>query len=517
MYGVQVAPGKLWAWGCGVWADVQARGGRRDEERGDVAERWRRFYGLVWQVVGERSVAEVRRRVLSPVTRVRGEVRAKQKVLKAVRLRNANALGVLLGEGLANESAHGEGSGTGDVQRRWKASVARNVALMEAVLAKVDDLETPVEKFDAAVAELTEDDPLYALEGHEQAHDGVSLPPRAVAERLTRVLALALPQYGDSTTAVVREHGRPSRLVRYWLPVTIGILSSSTILRILVNRQAEIVQWIRDLGTTTIDFWRNWVVEPTRKVIKTIRHDEGSEVSIMSKRSLEGDRDSLERMVVDFAIDNPSHTDATVSGSSGTRLTDAEIATIRTKVREGDLTPVLRAYEKDLASPFMGTVRGNLIRALLIQVQKTKVDVEVAMGGIDALLKSQELVFGFVGLTPGILVTYAALRSLRTSLSDSRGGASRKRQGTMLRQLRNVDRILSAATPTEYGELYYKDQGLLVCEVHGLREAAATVMPAEIYREFAEDAEELCDVRVGAERQRMAAARVRWAYGRWFS
>ena len=43
----------------------------------------------------------------------------------------------------------------------------------------------------------------------------------------------------------------------------------------------------------------------------------------------------------------------------------------------------------------MGTIRGNLVRALLIQVQKTKVDVELAVNGIDALLKSQELVFGY--------------------------------------------------------------------------------------------------------------------------
>jgi nuclear-control-of-ATPase protein 2 len=92
-------------------------------------------------------------------------------------------------------------------------------------------------------------------------------------------------------------------------------------------------------------------------------------------------------MVVDFAVDNPA---------SGHRapLNEAEIAEIRGKVHEGDITPVLRAYEQDLRKPFVGTIRGDLVRALLIQVQKTKVDVEVAMGGIDALLKSQELVFG---------------------------------------------------------------------------------------------------------------------------
>lgn len=95
-------------------------------------------------------------------------------------------------------------------------------------------------------------------------------------------------------------------------------------------------------------------------------------------------------MVVDFALDNPE--------VAGLRDDSAAIATIRRKVREGDLTPVLRAYEQDLKRPVFGAMTGNLVRTLLIQIQKTKVDVEVAIGGIDALLKSQELVFGYVVL-----------------------------------------------------------------------------------------------------------------------
>ena len=163
-------------------------------------------------------------------------------------------------------------------------------------------------------------------------------------------------------------------------------MSSGTILRIVTNRKEEIVTWIREFGTTVIDFWTNWVVEPAKKVLGTIRHDESSEVSILSKRSLEGDRASLERMVVDFAIANPENGP----------LNESQITEIRTKVREGDLTPVLKAYEKDLQRPIMGSMKGNLISALLIQIQKTKVDVEVAMSGIDSILKSQELLFGLV-------------------------------------------------------------------------------------------------------------------------
>ena len=141
-----------------------------------------------------------------------------------------------------------------------------------------------------------------------------------------------------------------------------------------------------NFGSTIIDFGSNWVVEPVRKLIGTIRHDEKSEIAIMSKNSLVADRASLERMVIDFVRDRPDPSQST--------FTAEDTAAISNAVKEGDLTPVLKAYERDLRAPFSGTVRGDLVRALLIQIQKTKVDVEVAISGIDSLLKSQELVFG---------------------------------------------------------------------------------------------------------------------------
>ncbi|GAB7363613.1 hypothetical protein MBLNU230_g4184t1 [Neophaeotheca triangularis] len=522
LYSLQTSPLRLWEWGSDVWQDVRARGGNfsfsgaRRDATDSLSQSWSEFYGLVKQVVKERSLVELQRQAVGPVTKLRAEMRRKQSVLKKGRLRDANALGVLLGEGLANDSIHGSGFASpsaADAQHKWKAAVAHNVALMEAVLVKANDEETPVEKFDAAVAELTDEDPLFEAQVYREADEGaaVSVLPQAVAERLTRVLALAMPEYAKASRELATRHGKPSRLIRYWLPVAVGVLSSSTVLRIVVNRKAEILQWVQDLGATLIDFWRNWVIEPTRQVIKTIRHDEGSEVSIMSKRSLEGDRDSLERMVVDFAVDNPIN----ATGTSAP-LTEPQIADIRAKVREGDLTPVLKAYEKDLQSPFMGAARGNLIRALLIQIQKTKVDVEVAMGGIDSLLKSQELVFGFVGLTPGILVTYFLGSWIRSNLVEKRGSKAAQKQGKLVRQLRNIDRILTNSTPTDFGELFYKDQGLLLCEAHLLRQTAGHTMPSQIYREFVEEVEELVDVRTGIDKQRKVAERIRWAYARWF-
>ena len=262
--------------------------------------------------------------------------------------------------------------------------------------------------------------------------------------------------------------------------------------------------WFQDLGTTIIDFWTNWVVEPTKKVISTIRHDKESEIAIMSRESLNNDKASLERMVVQFAVDNPDTSD-------GSRYTEAQMVDLRTKVAQGDVTPVLKAFEKDLRRPFIGTVRGELIRALLIQIQKTKVDVEFALGGIDNLLKSQELVFGFVGITPGALFCIGIYRWLSGMFVGRRGRLQGQQQGSMIDNLWNVDRILTASAAHD-NMLSYKEHGLLLCEVHVLRQRAARILPATINDRFLKDVQDLVELRTGVERQLRVVERIRWAF-----
>ena len=64
--------------------------------------------------------------------------------------------------------------------------------------------------------------------------------------------------------------------------------------------------------------------------------------------------------------------------------------------------------------------------------------------------------------------------------------------------------------------LSYKDHGLLLCEVHILRQAGVRVLPGEIYREFLEDINDLVDLRIGLGKQLKVVKRIRWAYSRWF-
>lgn len=522
LYSIQTSPIRLWKWSQEIYHDVRSRGGQ-------MADGWTQFYALVKDSVRERSIANIQRRVVSPLAMVRNEGRRKRAALKKIRLINANALGVLLGEGLSNDryelcsmnitpaltgtSIENEGTqapgllGAHDNSHRWKSVVSKTIALMDAVIQSVNSAEASIDKFDDSVASITQEDQYYELHEPSGERTATTLKPGDVAERLQYLLNHAVPTSTANFNAVVKENGRPSRLIRYWLPATVLLVSSTTMFRIVLNRKEEILTWVRECGQTVIDFWSNWVVEPTRKVIGTIRHDEDSEVSLLSKRSLETDRASLEQMVVDFAVQHPE----------GVALNETQIAEVRSKVREGDLSAIMRSYEKDIQSPIKGAIVGNLASALLIQVQKTKVDVEVAMSGIDSILKSQELLFGFIGLTPGVLVSVGVYRWLIGVFSSRKGMQQWARQGKLLLILRNIDRILTGATPTEFGEISYKDHGLLLCEVHLLRQAASSNLPRRIFHDFLVEVDELVDVRSGLERQQKVVDRIRWAYSKWLT
>ena len=515
LYTVQTSPIRFWAWSQEIYSSSTARLRSLSASRSPsdivgsttagISQQWRQFYGIVRDTIRQRSLSNVQMKVLSPVALARAEARRRQAQLRKMRELTASGLGVLMDEGL--QFGHEDEKLNPQDHQDLKGVVERSVALMDMVLTEVCTVDVNIPDFEDKVFAGVEEDPELSVHLDDSRSQ---MQPAILAQRLVQIIDKTIPRHFQSMRSLARENGRPSRIVRYWLPAVIGLLSSTTVLRILTNRKDDIINWIRGLGQTTRDFWFNWIVTPTEKVIKTIRHDESSEIAIMSRDSLKADRESLERMVVEFAKDKPHFA---IEGNSSA-ITDAQIADIRSRVAEGDVTPVLKAYEKGLRTPFMGAVRGDLVRSLLIQVQKTKVDLEVAMTGIDSLLKSQELVFGFVGLTPGVLVSIGLLQYLRSVFSGRSGLRQNKKSGRAVRILRNIDRILSEARPTENNMLSYKDHGLLLCEVHQLRSLADGLLPRDINKEFLEDLDDLANVK-GISVQAKALDRIRWAYGRW--
>ncbi|EXJ58224.1 hypothetical protein A1O7_05649 [Cladophialophora yegresii CBS 114405] len=497
LYTIQTSPLKFWQQAKEVYADARHkfRQGQvlqtsaRDATR-TVTDSWREFYALVQNSVQERSLAQAQTKILSPFSIARVEVRRNLDHIRYLRKTNAATIGRLVRECLVF-------AGPPEDRKRG--------ALVQQLDPEDDDWQTTI----ARTAYLLD---ISTRATQEDEEDYTSIDPQSassaqVADLLLKVLDQRLPKQEQEANKLSSSYGKPSRLVRYWIPGVVLLLSGSTLLRIFVNRRAEILQWFRELGQTTIDFWTNWVVEPVKKLIGTIRHEEQSEIAIQSRDSLRADRESLERMVVDFAVQHPE---------GGQNFTEAQVAEIRAKVKEGDLTPVLKAYEREMQSPIKNAIMGDLIRTLLIQVQKTKVDVEVAIGGIDSILKSQELLFGFVGIAPGVLISYALFQWFASTFGGRRGLQQGQRKGEAIRLIRNIDRTLtSTELDNEEGIISEEHHGLLLCEVHLLRQRVSQVLPRNVMRDFLEDLDDLLDVKQGVNRQVQALRRIEWVYAKW--
>lgn len=192
--------------------------------------------------------------------------------------------------------------------------------------------------------------------------------PSDFALSLHHLLQSSLPSHITSYEVSFTSLRRPGYLTRRWpyllsLPL-VGIVLGRT----LYNSRATLFKYLTTAQETVRGFLVDWVVEPVTKILQTVRHGDQTALALMGKESLRSDLDSLERMVVAFGKDQ--------YGLSGDELTE-----LADRVRAGDLTSVLRVWEEDIKSPIRSAVAGSLIRTLLIQVQKVKVDGALAMDG----------------------------------------------------------------------------------------------------------------------------------------
>lgn len=330
---------------------------------------------------------------------------------------------------------------------------------------------------------------IAAMEAALRIEQRDSETPRQAAKNMLELIeklkvgsSLTYPA-GDSHLSILADYQMPSFFGRWWPGVLLGGYYS---VKAIGNGRA-IVAWFQDQVVETCkSLWANWIVKPLYQIYQTVRHDEQAQVALMAKQSLESDMHSLERMVIDFAkdigdSDTPEH--------------------ITNRVQRGDLSVVLVPYEQQLATPISSLIRGKLIRSLLIQVQKTKVDLEVAMSGIDKMLQSQQLVFGLVAALP----TMVGLYWIISYASDVFSGKQRQIRGKsrireqLLITIGKLRHILLENNDGR-GKLTFQGLGLVLCETMVLRELGKRILSIGLYKQWVSDLELIEDINVSIDR-----------------
>ncbi|KAJ3104542.1 Nuclear control of ATPase protein 2 [Physocladia obscura] len=223
----------------------------------------------------------------------------------------------------------------------------------------------------------------------------------------------------------------PSTLQLYWLPATLGVSLVVTALSSVSRNKLTIAAAADNLLKTAHAFVADYIMAPLLQIYSTIRHKE-RRLALMGELSLSSDLDSLERMVLDFAKDH---------GVTDPALIDQ----VKSQVANGDLSIVMTRYEDEMKSPFWQSIRGDLIRTLLIQIQKSKVDLELAMSALDKLLQANELNFTIMSSVPVVLLVYATYRQLRYFIRRRRGLGQEQAYDTIRASLQDVERLLNRA------------------------------------------------------------------------
>lgn len=285
---------------------------------------------------------------------------------------------------------------------------------------------------------------------------------------------------------------RPSAFVRFWPKLFLLPPLCIYTIRYAYASRATIVQVIRDVRETVVGFFRGWLVEPIKDVLRTVRTG-GEDGIIVRREAVDADMNSLERMVLSLAKDE-LHYDSEM------------LQELSQKIKVGDLTPVLRIYEEDIKRPIKSALLGSLLRTVLVQVQKAKVDIDQTLTGIDRLLKSQELTFAFVGVAPAFAITYLVGGSIFSLYSGGRwrgkyGGVSKR--AAVFTTMRRIERLLVSQPKTSPGSTSITPltSGLLLLAIAYLRNYAETYLPprSRIREGFLEDVLDLEDPNLGRQ------------------
>lgn len=263
---------------------------------------------------------------LSPLLLTRQEVSLKLKELKSLRMDLASQIGGLMrdAEKAVESLSSLQASSSPNKLRQLGSIMGQRIAYLESVTRPSKEGSSEESKKQAITAYEPRAPNELLLSLQQTVHTPILGHAESIASRLNAL-------------------SRPSRFTRAWPWLVTIPLGSYLLITKLYNSRMTIYNYYKYVKETAEGFLMDWVIEPTKKIFETLRHGEDGSLSIMSSESLKSDFDSLERMVIQFAKDQ---------SGSGHSLSQQEIEMIGRNVRQGDLSVVLGAYEKDLKVRF---------------------------------------------------------------------------------------------------------------------------------------------------------------------
>ncbi|KAK5961964.1 Nca2p PWA37_000854 [Arxiozyma heterogenica] len=320
-------------------------------------------------------------------------------------------------------------------------------------------------------------------------------------------------------------------ITRYWPIFVTSMIWGPEVIRYCWESRFDLKCFIQknviDLINSLI---HNWIWLPFKRILATIRHDKSTMIAMVSENTLQSEQDSLIRMIIKFLIDNgviltedPSKADTDISNII---INNKAVDNIVKQIEMGQMDQFMTVYENQLSHPVKSIFTGELIRSILIQIQKMKVDGSIAMNGIDKMLKSQELLFGMIALSPSFLLIYSIGSMVNSLIKWGNVWSHEKALRMKIKDsLNNVEQLLnynyitredSGNETDNYDDSYYFNLGLLVMEISNLYRLGYELLPKKLRLQWRKDILELINNDFTNEMKLNTINRIYHYYGRLF-
>ncbi|KAM0840174.1 hypothetical protein ACQ4PT_059807 [Festuca glaucescens] len=285
-------------------------------------------------------------------------------------------------------------------------------------------LNTVFSKLEASIRNATEGQTLLFT------HDGNS--SQLIFERLPEV-DVESPQWTEalSTDAIamvyqnlqkldsfvfsqLSRHKKPRSMTIYWLPYTCGAIGLSACSLWLLRHSSlmgssDLDNWIQDAKESVVGFWDEHVERPVISIrdelFETFKR---TDKRVMEKEEVQLTEETLHRMLVAFC--------------EQTKFKPPQDASSQEL-----LEIVTRRYEMESAHPIWNLFGGELAVAMLIQVQKLKLDLQEAMLELDQILKANEINFAILAALPAFGLSLLLLIVVRAWAMHDQGAEGRGR------------------------------------------------------------------------------------------
>jgi len=200
---------------------------------------------------------------------------------------------------------------------------------------------------------------------------------------------------GDADATYLRYRGRRKAAVR--VVCCLGAVRGGLALRRFARSRGGVRTITKRVAVTTREIIERRLIVPAVEVLADLLSP-SKEHLMADPASLQQAEATLEAMLTDWLRDR----EPTLSSEAVAAL-----------AKKGDLTSVGETLAAETRKPLTGLISGNIVRALLIQLQASARDAQVALAAVDDLLAAQTVTIRALALVPALLLLVLVSKGVR--------------------------------------------------------------------------------------------------------